>query len=229
MYLSIDRFRKAARADRKSVSGALVRKYQVLELGQADDAIRFTITTASVDRDNDRIALDGWDTSAYERAPVVLWGHDAYRPPIGRATRLFRDGDALKSDVQFIPPETPEFGPFAAGIQALCRGGYLYASSVGFRPLDWDFTEDKARNADDWFPGIDFKRQELMEWSIVSVPANPEALLEHEFVAASAPAAVPATIMSPEHLNATQAELLRAVAAKSRARFRRMGREIAFA
>ena len=37
----------------------------------------------------------------------------------------------------------------------------------------WTFTKDKTRPG-----GIDFIEQELMEFSVVSVPANPEALME---------------------------------------------------
>ena len=44
---------------------------------------------------------------------------------------------------------------------------------VGFRPLVWSFSKDKTRRG-----GIDFHEQELMEFSIVSVPANSEALME---------------------------------------------------
>ena len=36
----------------------------------------------------------------------------------------------------------------------------------------------RSRGADDWFPGIDFEEQELVELSIVTVPANPEALVD---------------------------------------------------
>ena len=80
--------------------------------------------------------------------------------------------------MRFVPADVPVFGPKAEGIKQLCRSGFLFATSVGFRPLEWDFTEDEARGADDWFPGIDFHRHELMEFSIVSIPANPEALIE---------------------------------------------------
>jgi phage head maturation protease len=63
-------------------------------------------------------------------------------------------------------------------VYRLARGGFLAATSVGFRPLKWEYTTDKERGADDWFPGIDFEEQELVEFSIVTVPANPEALME---------------------------------------------------
>ena len=66
----------------------------------------------------------------------------------------------------------------AESIYRLAQGGFLAATSVGFRPLKWEYTSDLARGADDWFPGIDFEQQELVEFSIVTVPANPEALIE---------------------------------------------------
>jgi HK97 family phage prohead protease len=141
-------------------------------------ALRFTISTGSVDREQDRIALAGWDLANYRRNPVVLWGHDASRLPIGRAFDLQIDGGALKASVEFIPSDTPEGGQFAESVFRLARGGFIAATSVGFRPLAWEYTTDKARGADDWFPGIDFEQQELVELSVVTVPANPEALIE---------------------------------------------------
>ena len=63
------------------------------------------------------------------------------------------------------------------GDTAVYADGFLSATSVGFRQLTWDFTEDEERGADDWWPGIVFHTQELVEFSIVTVPANPEALI----------------------------------------------------
>jgi len=63
-------------------------------------------------------------------------------------------------------------------VYRLARGGFIAATSVGFRPLKWEYTRDLDRGAEDWFPGIDFEEQELVELSVVTVPANPEALLD---------------------------------------------------
>ena len=178
-FVSARAFKAAIKRDRKAADDLVVRKLFVAQPEQADDdLIRFTITTSAVDRERDILELDGWELGNYQRNPVVLWGHEAYEPPIGRAVSLFREGEGLKSDVRFVPADVPVYGPKAEGIKQLCRSGVLFATSVGFRPLEWDFTEDEARGADDWFPGIDFHRQELMEFSIVSIPANPEALIE---------------------------------------------------
>jgi HK97 family phage prohead protease len=144
----------------------------------AERALRFTISTGAVDRECDRVAVTGWDLRNYARNPVVLWGHDSTRLPIGRAFDLGLEGGALKASVEFIPYYTPEGGSFAEAVLRLARAGFLAATSVGFRPVKWDYTQDPERGADDWFPGIDFEEQELVEFSIVTVPANPEALIE---------------------------------------------------
>jgi hypothetical protein len=49
----------------------------------------------------------------------------------------------------------------------------MKAVSVGFIPLDWKFSKDKARPF-----GIDFTKQELLEISVCPVPCNPNALQE---------------------------------------------------
>lgn len=103
----------------------------------------------------------------------TLWcclRHDANSPPIARAVRVFSDGNRLVGDIEFAPPEVNEF---ADSIYKLVAAGYLKAGSVGFLPLEWSFAEDKNRPF-----GIDFKRQELLEFSICPVPALPSALIE---------------------------------------------------
>jgi HK97 family phage prohead protease len=166
----------------RNVTGAAlaVRKQMIspVEPIGGDRCLRFTISTGCVDRERDCIAVQGWDLRNYQRNPVVLWGHDAGRLPIGRSFNLAREGDALKATVQFIPTDTPEGGAFAESVYRLALGGFIAATSVGFRPLKWAFSEDPERGADDWFPGIDFEQQELIEFSVVTVPANPEALID---------------------------------------------------
>jgi HK97 family phage prohead protease len=62
---------------------------------------------------------------------------------------------------------------FAQQIKSAVKEGTLRATSVGFIPIKWSFSRDKDRPG-----GIDFAEQELLEFSIVSVPANSEALME---------------------------------------------------
>ena len=211
-------FKALARRDRKAAGELMVRKLAVLQpLAGEDGSVRFCITTGTVDREGDTIAVGGWDTDPYMANPVVLWGHDASEPPVGRAVQLIRDSGSIKADVQFVPADVPIYGPRAEGIRQLCTAGFLFATSVGFRPLEWSFTEDEARGAGDWFPGIDFKRQELMEVSIVSVPANPDALIEP-----------PAALLDALNPPAVDPPVVEAAAAAARAkRLRQQRRQIA--
>jgi HK97 family phage prohead protease len=122
----------------------------------------FTISTASVDRMGDTIAIDGWHLTAYRKNPVVLYGHDSSALPIGRGV-AFVDGDRLKGTVRFAPN--------GAEVESQVANGFLSATSDGFMPLAWKFNETRKG-------GIDFLEQELLEFSVVPVPANSEATLD---------------------------------------------------
>ena len=145
---------------------------------EGERTLRFVISTGIVDRDMDSINPQGWHLDDYKRNPVVLWAHDSFSLPIGKAVELSADGARLSSAVKFLPSGYGEASDFADTVYRLARDGWLSATSVGFRPLAWDFTEDEARGAEGWWPGIDFHEQELMEFSLCCVPANPEALIE---------------------------------------------------
>jgi HK97 family phage prohead protease len=145
---------------------------------EGERTLRFVISTGIVDRDFDSINQAGWHLDDYKKNPVVLWAHDSYSLPIGKAVDLVADGARLSSAVKFLPSGYGEASDFADTVYRLSRDGWLSATSVGFRPLAWDFSEDEARGGDGWWPGIDFHEQELMEFSLCCVPANPEALIE---------------------------------------------------
>jgi len=130
---------------------------------------RFTITTNDVDRDNDVIDPKGWSIESYLKNPVVLWAHDYTQPPVAIARTLERTPSGLASVAEFIDPAVY---PFAGTIAAMVRMGALNATSVGFRPLPgkWSYNEQRK--------GVDFAGQELLEYSIVPVPANASCLIE---------------------------------------------------
>ena len=127
----------------------------------------FTISTASVDRDRDTLAVEGWDLENYKKNPVVLFAHNSGDLPIGRAETVNVSGASLKSRVVFTSMEE---NPKGEQVRRLVDGGFLRATSVGFLPKSWVFDQDRG--------GFDFKTQELYEFSIVPIPANPEALLD---------------------------------------------------
>ena len=161
---------KALAAKGEAPTDATLRKAYVAEVQAAEgDARRidFTISTASVDRDRDTIAVAGWKLTPFKKNPVVLWAHDYSMPPVARATKIRVDGESLKATAEFAPAESY---PFAETIYQLLKGGFLQATSVGFRPLKHAWNAERG--------GMDFEAQELLEFSIVPVPANADCLME---------------------------------------------------
>ena len=129
--------------------------------------ITFTISNGGVDRDNDTIAVSGWNLKNYKKNPVVMWGHDYSLPPIGRSKRLSVKGDDLVSVPEFVPKEV---FPFAGMVKELIELDFIRATSVGFIGETLAWNEKRG--------GFDFQKQELLEYSIVPIPSNPDALAE---------------------------------------------------
>jgi len=126
--------------------------------------IEYVASTESVDRYNTRVK--GWSLDHYMKNPVILFAHNYALPPIGRAVEVTSGkGKELRVKVQFAPKETYEF---ADTIYKLSRDGYINALSVGFIPGKVEFDEKEEVT--------DLLENELLEVSVVPVPANPEAL-----------------------------------------------------
>lgn len=119
------------------------------------------ITTSSVDRYNESIDTSGIDTTAYMTNPVVLYGHDYSGLPIGKTIKLNQMKNKIKAQFQLAVDEFP----FAATVYAMIKSGYLNAVSIGGRVREW--SEDYKT----------ILQMEMVEFSVVAVPANPEALI----------------------------------------------------
>jgi HK97 family phage major capsid protein len=132
--------------------------------------VDFTISTGALDRYNSTIAVNGWQLESFKRNPVVLWGHDDAIPAIARAENTRIEGGQLKSTARFAERDVH---PLADTIFRLIEGKFIGAASVGWIPLKYRFSEDQGRNG-----GIDYLERELLEWSVVNIPANSDCLSE---------------------------------------------------
>ncbi len=122
--------------------------------------VEAVISTPAEDRDADIVEVSGWQLENFLKNPVVLWMH-RYEAPIGRCLEIRREPDALVARTRFART------PLAEEIWQLYREGVLSAWSVSFIALDWEPLASGGRR---------YTRQELLEYSAVSVPSNPEAL-----------------------------------------------------
>ncbi|MFZ5451620.1 MAG: HK97 family phage prohead protease [Thermodesulfobacteriota bacterium] len=168
--------------------------FEVKQVGDPKDrSLEFVGSTADVDRYGDVIEVEGWDLKNYKKNPVFLWTHDYKQPPVGKAVKVGKTEKGLIFQVKF---PTPEEYAFADTIYKLYLGGYLRATSVGFRDLEREPITDKEGRQ----TGFRYKKQELYELSAVPVPANPNALIM----------AVQKGVVSPqevEHLTSNANEL----------------------
>lgn len=169
--LTVDEFRSAARTGARP-DGTVLRLTSADPVAAADGSrrVRFTFSDGTIDRAGDSIDPKGWVLDNFNKNPVILWAHDSWSPPIGRGVDVSAAGDALVGDVDFMPPE---INGFADTVYRMVKAGYIKAGSVGFLPLEWTFVNDKDRPY-----GINFEKQELLEFSICPVPCNPNALQE---------------------------------------------------
>jgi phage head maturation protease len=134
----------------------------------------FVASSETVDRYNTIIKAAGWDLAAYNRNGVVLFGHDSRALPIGKGVARV-EGTQLILDVDFFDEST---NPVAEQSLRILDAGVM-GVSVGFRALE--AIENNSRlTGDKWKdmfePPLDFLRSELLEVSVVPIPANPDAL-----------------------------------------------------
>lgn len=138
---------------------------EVVDLRKDGGQIR--ITTPSADRDRDRVLPLGGRTDRYLRNPIVQWGHMTYEPwqTVGRTTQLEVSEAGMVALFDLRAPAA-DSDPQHIVLQ-LWGEGLINAASIGFQPL---------QVAPNDIGGLDFLAWELLEWSLVPIPANADAL-----------------------------------------------------
>jgi uncharacterized protein len=135
----------------------------------------FVASDESVDRYGDIIRANGWDLSNFKSNAVLLWAHQSSEPPIGKVPDIRVEGTRLIASVEFRPEGD---NAIADDVYKGLQGGFINAVSVGFLPTKkpnmlW---ADDDPNHEKWPTGYEFVGQELLELSVVPVPANAQAL-----------------------------------------------------
>jgi len=135
-------------------------------IDDVEQTLTALISTNAVDRMDEVLDPKGVDLKNFKNNPVVLWAHDYAQQPIGKALWTKRSGDGIISKIKFANTQ------FAQEVFELYKGGFLSAFSVGFIPKEHEDEDVKGQG----FPRRKFTKWELLEFSAVPVPANPEAL-----------------------------------------------------
>ena len=139
------------------------------------DVLSFIASTSAEDRYGD-VVSQNWELEAYKSNPVILLNHNSNELPIGRGVVDVVDGQ-LMIDIEFDMGD-----PKAAEVARKAKAGFLNAVSVGFNPTEIiaraDLPEDHYAAGS---RGNYYGRSELLEVSIVTIPANSEAVAAKSF------------------------------------------------
>jgi HK97 family phage prohead protease len=138
--------------------------------GEAAESLPWTLSTFDLDRFRERIDPAGWDYKRYRDNPVVEWAHRYDIPAIGKIEGLAADDNGLHGLIVF---NDRDYDPFGWVIGQRVKVGVIRACSVGFRVIEVEIP-DKETTKDG--TTLIFRKQELLEFSICNVPANPFAL-----------------------------------------------------
>jgi HK97 family phage prohead protease len=136
-----------------------------MQLDEATGRASFIFNTEDVGRDGHIVRNAGIRLDGYKTNPVILWAHDDSAPPVGRAVDIQVGNPSSRVAVEFTPAE---IYPFGAMIGRMVKARYLNAVSESWNPI-----KAKLRAGGE---GYDFTEVDLLEISIVPVPALPQAI-----------------------------------------------------
>lgn len=138
------------------------------------DPSEYILSDETVDRYGDVIQASGWDLRHFGKGgnPIALFNHDSDEV-IGTWENVRVEGKRLLGRLKLAEEGT---SATVDKVRRLVKQGILKAVSVGFRPMEYVPLDEKA---DPFWGPFRYLKQELLECSVVSVPANPNAQQLH--------------------------------------------------
>lgn len=159
----------------------------VKQAGDNSRDITFVISDESPDRDGDIIMVDGWDFKSFMANPVCMGFHEYDEFPYGKFTRIEKDlrssprrviGTVHFPSIEEMCP-TGEVSEHAKNVDMafnMCKNGYLNAVSVGCYYKEAVPRSDYPEGTPDYLRGRKVTKADLLEISLVPIPANANAL-----------------------------------------------------
>jgi len=167
--------------------------YEIRDIDDSNYTITHVISTNQIDRYFTVLIPKGVQVENFLKNPIVLYQHGREGAfPVGKCIELKIEDDRIVATTQFNPNDEKAMKVFQA-----FKDGYLNGWSVGFIPLEreelnkesakkynlnipeeiWEIIDRLKEEGFSIIPEI-YPRWELLEYSAVSVPANPGALTE---------------------------------------------------
>lgn len=137
------------------------RKSFDVTIAKARDGVHdasFIMSASAPDRVKDTIDPKAYGPNLGKKL-IALWQHSSH-DPIGFWDNLRVDAGKLKGDIKFASTQLAQM------VKTLINDGVPLGASIGFR----------GKGTDNKVGGIHFTELELLECSVVSVPAHPQAM-----------------------------------------------------
>tara|TARA_Y100000296_G_C5163704_1_gene253327 strand:+ start:329 stop:916 length:588 start_codon:yes stop_codon:yes gene_type:complete len=136
----------------------------------------FVISDNTKDRHNTVLDVDGWHLDNYNKNGIVGYQHDVYGEDQANPDNVIGIGKAEMRDgklIGIVTFEPENINPLAEKIFQKVQFGTLRATSVGFNPLEQgEFRKIEDSDAEIYHYG----KRDLLEFSIVNIPSNPNAV-----------------------------------------------------
>lgn len=127
-----------------------------------------TLTTTTKDRDGDILETKG---ATLDPKHPLLWQHVPFEPVGKYLSTIKHTGSGLRVKYAVID------SAFGRDTAQLIKFGALRMSH-GFKPKAWDAITAKSEDGDDVVTGFHVKEFDIYEGSVVSIPSNPDGMIE---------------------------------------------------
>lgn len=133
-----------------------------------NDVVRVAGISTARHTSRSPIKLLAQHARGYSGEPTIIGRMEEYK--LGTTTWKGKRVDAMFGRFSWAKDGEGTVTELAAKYKGLWDGGYLDSVSIGFRPI-----KSRALNAEKPWDGYEYLESELVELSIVTIPANPAA------------------------------------------------------
>ena len=149
---------------------------RVLAFDEKNREVSFIISSDHKDRYGEIVEQTSWQLDNYKKNPIVLWGHNPELADnvLGQAVSIETKEDTDGHLITIAKMKFAEAGTSqnADTVFSLVRQGILRTVSVGFIPHAFKEVQDDETKEST----LVLQENELLEFSIVPIPANPNAV-----------------------------------------------------
>jgi len=139
------------------------------------------ISSDKKDYSEEVVIPNGLDLSHFRQHRRVLYNHDRNAPPVAECLWVKTYKNTLRAKTMYPEPKSEDAGPwFTTQLWGLVAAGLLNCKSIGFLPRTpkREPTEEELKIRPDWEGAGIFDNAVLLEYSLVPVPCNVDAVVQ---------------------------------------------------